>query len=244
MTLVFGIGYMLGASSRAQSPARAVTSNGETSLTPDSASLSGGDSLTRSLREDSLTALGAPPAQQGDAASEGMRVGASSAGALHALRGELIVPIAGIDVAKIPDSFEAPRAGHTHYALDILAPRGTPVRSAAPGRLLKLHDSKAGGLMVYAADSTEHFVLMYGHLDHYADGLREGAPLARGQIIGYVGTTGNAPANTPHLHFAIAANDNVAEWWKGTPVDPWPLLAGLPAPRSGTGAAQRGTTAR
>ena len=96
--------------------------------------------------------------------------------------------------------------------------------SAAPGRVLKLYTSEAGGLMVYAADSSERFVLMYAHLDAYAPGLRDGMPLARGQTIGAVGTTGNAPPNVPHLHFAIARVGDVRRWWTGTPVDPRPLL--------------------
>jgi murein DD-endopeptidase MepM/ murein hydrolase activator NlpD len=78
--------------------------------------------------------------------------------------------------------------------------------------------------MVYAADSAGRFVLMYAHLDSYAPGLRDGQPLARGQTIGAVGTTGNAPPNVPHLHFAIARPRDVTRWWTGTPVDPRPLL--------------------
>jgi len=78
--------------------------------------------------------------------------------------------------------------------------------------------------MVYAADSSDQFVLMYAHLDHYADGMRDDLPLARGQVIGYVGTTGNAPANAPHLHFAIAHPANVKLWWTGEAIDPRPLL--------------------
>jgi peptidoglycan LD-endopeptidase LytH len=78
--------------------------------------------------------------------------------------------------------------------------------------------------MVYAADATERFILMYGHLDRYAEGLKDGMPLARGQTIGYVGTTGNAPPNVPHLHFAIARTNNVSRWWNGTPIDPAPLF--------------------
>ena len=80
--------------------------------------------------------------------------------------------------------------------------------------------------MVYAADASDRFILMYGHLDHYADGLVEGQPLRSGQVIGYVGTTGNAPANTPHLHFAIARGRPSVAWWRGTPVNPYPLLTG------------------
>jgi murein DD-endopeptidase MepM/ murein hydrolase activator NlpD len=93
------------------------------------------------------------------------------------------------------------------------------------GRVLKLHESVAGGLMVYAADAADRFILMYGHLDRYAEGLADGASLRRGQVIGYVGTTGNAPPGTPHLHFAIARGRPSVKWWKGTPVNPYPLLA-------------------
>jgi len=80
--------------------------------------------------------------------------------------------------------------------------------------------------MIYAADATERFILMYAHLDSYARGLADGAILERGQAIGYVGTTGNAPPNLPHLHFAIARTPNVARWWTGVPVNPYPLLHG------------------
>jgi len=90
--------------------------------------------------------------------------------------------------------------------------------------VLKLFTSKAGGLMVYAADSSERFILMYAHLDAYADGLRADQPLQRGQLLGYVGSTGNASPNAPHLHFALARSDNVADWWRGTSLDPLPIL--------------------
>ncbi len=142
-------------------------------------------------------------------------------------KGALIVPVQGIDATALRDTYAEQRGGGTrpHEALDILAPRGTPVLSATGGRVLKLFDSKAGGRMVYAADSSERFILMYAHLDAYAPGLADGQPLTRGQVIGVVGTTGNAPANVPHLHFAIARTNNVKEWWKGAPVNPFPLLA-------------------
>ena len=145
---------------------------------------------------------------------------------LAMLSAELMIPIAGIQPSELRDTFHEPRGNGTriHEALDIMAPRGTPVLSAAPGRVLKLHDSKDGGLMVYAADSSEQFVLMYAHLDRYADGMRDALPLRRGQVIGYVGTTGNAPPNAPHLHFAIAHPKDVKLWWTGTAIDPRPLL--------------------
>lgn len=147
-----------------------------------------------------------------------------TAAELAALRAALVSPIAGVDVSKLTSNFDEARGTRRHDALDILAPRGTPIRSAASGRLLRLFTSKAGGLMVYATDSTERWILMYAHLDGYAPGMREGMPLRRGEVIGYVGTTGNAPPNTPHLHFAIARVGDVKRWWDGTPVDPWPLL--------------------
>ena len=144
---------------------------------------------------------------------------------LEALRGLLAVPVAGFARDSLRDSFEEGRSGgRTHHALDILAPRGTAVVSAADGTLRKLFTSDAGGLMVYASDPTDRFVLAYAHLDAYADGLREGMPLRRGQPLGVVGTTGNAPPNTPHLHFAIFRVADAAQWWRGTAVDPYALL--------------------
>jgi murein DD-endopeptidase MepM/ murein hydrolase activator NlpD len=142
------------------------------------------------------------------------------------LAASLIVPVAGITPAELHSSFNDPRGGgtRTHHALDIPAPRGTPVISAAGGRVLRLYTSKLGGIMVYAADPSERFILMYGHLQGYAPGLRQGVRLQRGQTIGYVGTTGNAPPNLPHLHFAIARTNDVSRWWQGTPIDPAPLL--------------------
>lgn len=142
------------------------------------------------------------------------------------LSGALAMPVDGVSVDELHHAFTEARGERVHQALDILAPRGTPVRSAADGRLLKLFDSRVGGLMVYASDPSDRFILLYGHLDGYAPGLREGAPLRRGQLLGYVGTTGNAAEETPHLHFGIQRATDVARWWRGTPVDPYPLLGG------------------
>ena len=146
-------------------------------------------------------------------------------GELDQLRRAMQVPVAGIAPSALRDGYDEMRGGtRQHEALDIPAARGTPVLSATSGRVLKLFDSKAGGLMVYASDSTEHFILMYAHLDAYQPGLAAGQPLRRGQPLGTVGTTGNAPPNVPHLHFAVARSTNVAQWWKGVPVNPYPLL--------------------
>ena len=144
---------------------------------------------------------------------------------LEMLRRELVVPVSGVRPEQLHDSYNEMRGGtRRHEAIDILASRGTQVISAASGRVLKLFNSKAGGLMVYAADSSQRFILMYAHLDAYQPGLVEGQSLRRGQPLGIVGTTGNAPAEVPHLHFAIASSGDVNQWWKGAPVNPYPLL--------------------
>ncbi len=143
---------------------------------------------------------------------------------LSALAKTLTIPVAGVKAEDLLDTFNEKRGERRHDALDIPAPRGTPVLAATDGRVLRLFSSQRGGLMIYTADASERFVLMYAHLDGYADGVSDNSPLRRGQVIGYVGTTGNAPPNLPHLHFAIARSSNVSRWWEGTPVDPLPLL--------------------
>jgi peptidoglycan LD-endopeptidase LytH len=145
---------------------------------------------------------------------------------LAALKAVLIVPVAGVERSELHDTFTQERGDgeRAHEAIDILAPRGTPVLSATDGRLLRMFESRPGGLMVYATDASERFILLYGHLDGYASGLRDGMPLARGQVIGYVGTTGNAPPETPHLHFGILRGDPAVSWSGGVAVNPYPLL--------------------
>ena len=176
--------------------------------------------------DTSIVRMPALPAPTG-AASSGSATSSGSAASSAATLGGLIVPVRGVEPSQLRDTYDELRGGdtRTHEALDIPAPRGTPVLSATGGRVLKLFDSKAGGKMVYAADSSERFILMYAHLDSYANGLAEGQPLTRGQVLGAVGTTGNAPPNLPHLHFAIARSNDVKVWWKGEPVNPFPLLA-------------------
>ena len=143
---------------------------------------------------------------------------------LAQLASNLTIPVVGVEPRDLLDTFDEARGSRRHNALDIPAPRGTPVISATPGRVLRLFSSQAGGLMVYASDPTDRFVLMYAHLDHYVNGIADGMPLQKGDTIGFVGTTGNAPPNLPHLHFGIARTSNVTRWWTGMPVDPRPLL--------------------
>ena len=170
-----------------------------------------------------------PPALAADTlvapgATEDSNAVRPTASELTQLASALIVPVAGVLPKDLLDTFDEPRGTRRHNALDIPAPRGTPVLSAADGRLQRMFTSEAGGLMVYASDPTDRFVLMYAHLDRYAEGLSDGMPLRRGDTIGYVGTTGNAPPNVPHLHFGIARTTDVSRWWTGMPVDPRPLL--------------------
>jgi peptidoglycan LD-endopeptidase LytH len=157
-------------------------------------------------------------------AASGMDGGASLSVDLAALSAKLVVPVAGILPSQLRDSYDERRGDRLHAAIDIIASTGTPVLSAADGRVLKIHNSKAGGLMVYAADASDRFILLYGHLDAYAEGLRDGMRLVSGQVIGFVGTTGNAAPDTPHLHFEILRGRPSVAWWEGMPVNPYPLL--------------------
>jgi murein DD-endopeptidase MepM/ murein hydrolase activator NlpD len=138
----------------------------------------------------------------------------------------LVIPVAGVEVSELRPTFDEMRGGGSrrHEALDILAPRGTPVVAAIDGRIAKLFTSKAGGLTIYQFDREEQYSYYYAHLDRYAPGLSEGQTVARGSVIGYVGTTGNAPPGTPHLHFAIFKLGPDKRWWEGDPVDPFSVL--------------------
>jgi len=119
-----------------------------------------------------------------------------------------------------------PRLGfRIHGAVDILAPRGTPVLSADAGRVIRLHHNRNGGLTIYASDESERFVYYYAHLSAYRHGIIKGTRLARGQVIGFVGTTGNADRRAPHLHFQVMARRRGGRWWKGEPIDPRPFFA-------------------
>jgi peptidoglycan LD-endopeptidase LytH len=137
----------------------------------------------------------------------------------------MIVPVAGIARSAMRDMFNESRGKRRHEAIDILAPKGTPVIATDDGVVKKLFTSKPGGLTVYQFDPDQRFCYYYAHLDRYAPGLHEGQFLERGEVLGYVGTTGNA-GNTPHLHFALIRLDKDRRWWKGTYVNPYPALAG------------------
>lgn len=137
----------------------------------------------------------------------------------------LLVPVSGVDAATLRSTFgDARGQGRRHEAMDILAPRGTPVVATVDGRIAKLFTSAAGGLTIYQYDDDAEFCYYYAHLDSYAANLTEGHRVRRGETIGYVGTTGNAPPGTPHLHFAIFRLNAEKTWWDGEPIDPFLVL--------------------
>lgn len=137
----------------------------------------------------------------------------------------LRVPVEGFAVAQLRDNFAERRGTRVHEAIDLLAPRGTPVVAVDDGVVKKLFTSAAGGLTVYQYDPGETYSYYYAHLDRYAEGLVEGKMLKKGDRVGYVGTTGNAPPGTPHLHFTIYKLPPDKKWWQGTPINPYPLWA-------------------
>ena len=135
------------------------------------------------------------------------------------------LPIAGLRAKDIQDTFAQLRGGtRPHEATDILAPRGTPVLAVDDGTIKKLFTSKPGGLTVYQFDPSGVYCYYYAHLDRYGKNLKEGMTVYRGDVIGYVGTTGNADPNTPHLHFAIIKLGALKRWWEGTAINPYPFL--------------------
>ena len=140
----------------------------------------------------------------------------------------LAIPVAGVKPEQLVDTYSAARAGgRVHDALDIMAPRGTPVIAAAPGTVEKLFFSHGGGgITAYVRTPDGQWQYYYAHLDGYAPGLREGQAVKQGDPIGRVGSTGDASPEAPHLHFAINRMDPAQRWWQGTPINPYPLLAG------------------
>ena len=152
--------------------------------------------------------------------------GGAAATSAAASMPKLMVPVEGLKYAQLSDNFDQPRGAERHHeALDIMAPTGAKVFAVADGKIAKLFNSKPGGLTVYEFDTTEKFAYYYAHLDKYAEGLKEGATVKRGDLIGYVGFTGNANPAAPHLHFAVIELTPEKQWWKGTPLNPYPLMA-------------------
>jgi peptidoglycan LD-endopeptidase LytH len=141
----------------------------------------------------------------------------------------LAIPVQGIKAKDLTDTFTQARAGgaRVHDAIDIMAAEGTPVLAATEGKVEKLFFSQGGGgITVYVRSPDQHWTYYYAHLQSYAPGLAEGQQVKQGQFIGRVGHTGNASPDGPHLHFAINQMKDGEKWWQGTPINPYPLLAG------------------
>lgn len=135
------------------------------------------------------------------------------------------MPVANMRLSDMQNTFNQARPGERrHEATDIVASRGTPVLAVEDGTIQKLFLSQAGGKTVYQFDSSEHYCYYYAHLDGYAADLKQGQQVRRGDVIGYVGSTGNASGGSPHLHFGITLIGPEKHWWGGTPIDPYPLL--------------------
>lgn len=170
--------------------------------------------VDRQQADPALTSRGAGPSL-----SAHTRVFGSDLSDLR--RRSLLVPVRGIATDDLVSSFDDARGSRRHEAIDILAPRGTDVVAVEDGTIARLFTSAAGGLTIYQFDPTDTYVYYYAHLDSYAFGLKEGQAVRKGEVIGSVGTTGNAPKNTPHLHFGISKLDPDRRWWGGTALDPF-----------------------
>jgi murein DD-endopeptidase MepM/ murein hydrolase activator NlpD len=140
----------------------------------------------------------------------------------------IMLPVAGADMAKIDDSFHEPRDGdRVHRAIDILAPRGTPILSADDGKILRMTTNALGGISMYTVDSESRLVYYYAHMDHYNDAMSPGRSIVKGDTLGFVGTTGNAPKDIPHLHFQVMRWPADGKYWNGEPIDPFEALGGV-----------------
>lgn len=145
----------------------------------------------------------------------------------HLAPGQLLVPVQGIRPDQLVDTYTQARGqGRVHDAIDIAAPRGTPVLATGDGMVLKLFQSDRGGITLYELAPDRRTIYYYAHLDRYAPGMAEGRPLKRGDVLGYVGNTGNAGAGNYHLHFEVSTTADPKRYWAGTPQNPFPLLRG------------------
>ena len=137
----------------------------------------------------------------------------------------LLLPVQGILASQLRDTFTDARSeGRVHDAIDIMADAGTPVLAVADGTVEKLFNSERGGLTIYQFEPSGRWCYYYAHLQRYADGLAEKQVIKRGDVIGYVGSTGNASADAPHLHFEVHVLGPEKQWWKGESINPYPLL--------------------
>jgi murein DD-endopeptidase MepM/ murein hydrolase activator NlpD len=178
--------------------------------------------LTPAAAAAAPAAMSAPPTANAPASERAVTAPAPVATSGDIPHGRLRVPVDGADVDAFKGGFNERRGGERpHEAVDMLAPRNTPVHAVEGGTIAKLFTSKAGGLTIYQFDPSGRLCYYYAHLERYADGLKDGQVVSQGEVIGYVGTSGNAPPNTPHLHFAVFELNADKHWWQGRPLDPY-----------------------
>ena len=152
----------------------------------------------------------------------------------------LLIPVAGVRPHQLHDSYHAPRSGgRTHHAIDIMAPEGAPVVAAADGTVFRLRTGGIGGITIYQLGADGRTLYYYAHLRGYAAGIREGLPVRRGEVIAYVGDTGNAGRGNFHLHFSVGRLSDPSRWWESENVNPYPLLAGEHARGGALGGGRR-----
>jgi peptidoglycan LD-endopeptidase LytH len=205
---------------RTHGPPKPAQAEDTVRLKPDT--IDKGETATRLTPQTSNkpAALSAPPAPSASSVGSGVSRAPAPSGEVSHSR--LRMPIDGEDIESLKGGFAETRGGNRpHEAVDVLAARNTPVHAVENGTIAKLFTSKAGGLTIYQFDPSGHLCYYYAHLERYADGLKEGNAVSKGDIIGYVGTSGNAPKNTPHLHFAVFELTADKRWWKGKALDPY-----------------------
>jgi murein DD-endopeptidase MepM/ murein hydrolase activator NlpD len=220
-------------SSRPQTKQAAIVTVPQAEASPSVAAVAE-PSLTVPLPQPSVESTIAPPPEpapdnSNTAQPAGTPQASSSSAAAPSEAASLLVPVAGVRPDQLRDTFQAARSeGRMHDAIDIAAPRGTPVLAAADGRIVKLFESVPGGTTIYQLGTDNKTIYYYAHLDRYAEGVREGNVLRRGEVIAYVGDTGNAGAGNYHLHFSVSIVSDPKRYWQGTNVNPYPLLTGKP----------------
>jgi murein DD-endopeptidase MepM/ murein hydrolase activator NlpD len=224
-----------------ETPAPGMPGNPSGGPEPEAGSAAGAVAARADMPSGEATHAGSPlrvdirpirrtPAGGGTSGAAGTAVAGTpgagtAASATPVLVGGLAIPVAGVTAADLVDTFDDKRGSdRVHEALDIMAPAGTPVFAVADGHVEKLFDSDNGGLTIYQFEPTGRYAYYYAHLQRYAAGLSEGDRIRRGQVIGYVGSTGNASPEAPHLHFGIFRLGAEKRWWEGTAVNPYPLF--------------------
>lgn len=219
--VIVGCGFAVLLWARKQRDSDSVTLNHERGPSvPQSSPLPAESASLPTASPASATPEGTPQSRAKDAASEDASLAGNFVGTL-----KLIIPVAGVRPDQLLDTFTDARSeGRAHDAIDIPAPAGTPVLAASDGEIIKLFQSERGGTTIYQLSADPKVMLYYAHLQRYADGLAAGNRVKQGEVIGYVGDTGNAGAGNFHLHFSISIVADPKRYWEGTNVNPYPLL--------------------